>query len=110
MLEDWQLNPSLIDELNQLEPYGRGWEKPLFSGEFFIESLRTVGKDKNHLSLKLSLSSGNKTLNAIYFNCVQDGEIPFYVGNEIRCAYQPSLNVYYGKTSLQLKIQTAQLV
>ncbi len=110
VLEDWQLNPSLIDELNQLEPYGRGWEKPLFSGEFFIESLRTVGKDKNHLSLKLSLSSGNKTLNAIYFNCVQDGEIPFYVGNEIRCAYQPSLNVYYGKTSLQLKIQTAQLV
>ncbi len=111
-LADWQLEPSIINELNQLEPYGREWEKPLFSGNFFIESIKAVGKDKNHLSLRLSLAGSNsrKTLSAIYFNCIPDGVMPFAVGNEIQCAYQPSLNIYYGKTSLQLKIQTAKKV
>ena len=109
-LEDWQLEPNLIQELNQLEPYGREWEKPLFSGYFFIENIKAVGKDKNHLSLRLSLANGNKTLSAIYFNCINEGKIPFEKGNQIQCAYQPSLNTYFGKTTLQLKIQTAKKV
>lgn len=111
-LADWQLEPNIIDELNQLEPYGREWEKPLFSGNFFIETIKAVGKDKTHLSLRLSLanSTSRKTLSAIYFNCINNGIMPFAVGNEIQCAYQPSLNVYFGKTSLQLKIQTAKKV
>ena len=109
-LNDWQLEPSLINELNVLEPYGREWEKPLFSGNFFIKSLRAVGKDKTHLSLKLSTINGKKTLNAIYFNCVQDGVSPFSMDSEITCVYQPSLNTYFGKTTLQLKIQTAKKI
>jgi single-stranded-DNA-specific exonuclease len=107
-LADWQLETSLINELNQLEPYGREWEKPLFSGNFFVEKIKTVGKDKNHLSLQLYLENSSKSLNAIYFNCVQNGQVPFNVNDEIQCAYQPSLNTYFGKTSLQLKIQTAK--
>lgn len=109
-LEPWQLEPTLIYELNQLEPYGREWEKPLFSGDFFIESIKVVGKEKNHLSMKLSLTNTKKSINAIYFNSVQNKQTTFSIGDEIQCAYQPSLNTYFGKTTLQLKIQTAKII
>ena len=42
-LNDWQLTPNLIEEISALEPFGREWPKPLFSGEFSITQIREVG-------------------------------------------------------------------
>ncbi len=117
-LEPWQLEPSLMKELDLLEPYGREWEKPLFSGEFIVDSVRSVGKDKTHLSFRLTTMPGKgvrtpaKTINAIYFNAKQNSAEadPFSRGDAIQCAYQPSLNTYFGKTSLQLRLQVAKLI
>ncbi len=112
-LEPWQLEPALITELNLLEPYGREWPKPLFSGTFTVTSVKPVGKEKTHLSFRLTLKSdsGSKTINAIYFNAKQHASEAdlFIQGDQIQCAYQPSLNTYFGKTTLQIRIQTAQL-
>lgn len=104
-----QLTPLLIEEISLLEPYGREWPKPLFSGNFTIKEIRAVGQTKTHLTFKLK-SDKQQVLSAIYFNAKasSDSPNPFNIGDTIHCVYQPSLNTYYGRTTLQLRIVTAQ--
>lgn len=111
MLEPWQLTPDLITELNQLEPYGRDWAKPLFYGDFFVDSSRVVGQAQTHLSLKLQAADG-RILSGIFFNALDNANspLPFETGQEIRCAYQPALNHFMGKTSLQLRLTHAEVI
>ena len=110
-LQGWQLKPQLIEELQLLEPYGREWPKPLFSGVFTINDIKPVGQDKTHLSFKL-LTDDNQRISAIYFNARESGDssLPYNRGDQIECVYQPNLNIFYGKTSLQLRLVSAKKV
>ncbi len=110
-LPDQWLTPMLINELNQLEPYGREWPQPVFSGTFLIEQVKEVGQTQTHLSFRL-VSENGRRFSAIYFNAKQDADEPteFMPGETLYCAYQPALNTYYGRTSLQLRIQAAEVV
>ncbi len=110
-LQGWQLKPALIEELKALEPYGREWPNPLFSGQFRISEIKAVGQAKTHLSFKL-VSDDNQRITAIYFNAKESDQDldPFSKGDLIECVYQPNLNTYYGRTSLQLRLVTAQRI
>lgn len=110
-LHSWQLTPQLIQELRLLEPYGREWPRPLFSGKFFIEYQKPVGQTQTHLSLKLKTADHQK-VNAIYFNAKETAQKPDPVceGDEIFCTFHPSLNTFYGKTTLQLRLTSAQRI
>ena len=57
-----------INDIKQLEPFGRGFEYPVF--EFYAEicSIKLVGKDKNHAQIFLRLEN-NITIKGIWFNC-----------------------------------------
>lgn len=111
-----QLTTQIIHEINQLEPFGREWPQPVFSGVFRLISIHAVGQTKTHLSCRLqpvvagSTQANTPILSAIYFNALPEAqtELPFRAGDQIVCAYQPSLNEYKGNVSLQLKIQTIQ--
>lgn len=104
-LPDQWLTPALIEELNQLEPYGREWPQPVFSGTFLIDQVKAVGQTQTHLSFRLVSESGQR-FSAIFFNAKQDADEPttWVPGEKILCAYQPALNTFYGRTSLQLRI------
>jgi len=108
-LDDWLLTPQLIEEINALEPYGREWPKPLFSGNFTIVQLREVGQTKTHLSCKLR-TQGGKIIQAIYFNAKQHQDDPtvFSPGDWVQGVYKPSINHFGGRTSLQLQLQSLQ--
>lgn len=103
-----QLHQGLIDEIELLQPFGRAWPRPTFSGQFFIQNLRQIGKNKTHLSLKL-LTPDEHQISAVYFNALdsETDPLPFIEGNVIECAYQPALNQFMGKTTLQLRISHA---
>ena len=107
VLDDSNLTPNILNEISALEPFGRDWQAPIFSGEFTILQIRYVGKPKVHLSCKLANASG-KAFQAIFFNAKQDETdvLPFTVGQKLHCAYQPSLNNYAGRQNLQLRIKT----
>ncbi|MDX1796243.1 MAG: DHHA1 domain-containing protein, partial [Hydrogenovibrio sp.] len=110
-LEGWQLTPELISELDLLEPYGREWPKPVFSGRFLIDSVRAVGQNKTHLSLRLR-TEDHRQISAIYFNAKQSETDAdhLFPGQVVECAYQPALNNYMGKTNLQIRILQAMAV
>lgn len=93
-------------EIAALEPFGRQWEAPLFSGEGEVRELRSVG-DGRHL--KLSLQMDAATLDAIWFFASEDGSSPIQVGEKIRFAYALERNLWRGEARLQLLIRHAEV-
>jgi single-stranded-DNA-specific exonuclease len=94
------LTPSLIKELEQLEPTGYGNSEPIFiSRRVQVRGKRTVGRDNNHL--KLSLSDGKVVFDAIAFNL---GDMLDKMETFVDIAYKFELNIFNGRRSLQLNI------
>ncbi len=112
ILTDGDLSPEVISQetfwlLEQLQPFGREFDPPLFEGDFLVESCRVVGADGVHLAMELSCA-GNK-YKAIWFRALDsaDSSLPMVVGDFIRCAYRLSMNTFRETTQLQLLIRFA---
>ena len=100
-------NLNLLDELQELEPFGRQWEAPLFAGEAEVTALRPVG-DGRHLKLTLRLRGGDQ--DAIWFFASEDGNSPLQIGQRIRFACALERNDWRGESRLQLQIRHAEPV
>jgi single-stranded-DNA-specific exonuclease len=88
------LTPETINLLSA-PVWGQGFPAPRFCDEFEVTAQRVVGE--RHL--KLTLAREGKTIEAIRFNCMEAAP------PRIRAVYQPTLNEYNGRTSVQLNIE-----
>lgn len=88
------LTPETINLLSA-PVWGQGFPAPRFCDEFEVAAQRVVGE--RHL--KLTLARGGKSIEAIRFNCMEAAP------PRIRAVYQPTLNEYNGRTSVQLNIE-----
>lgn len=107
---------SMIDELAQLEPYGREFEPPVFHGRFDVITAKVIGADRTHLKLSLKDQYGGVT-SAIWFGAVKksvlrpdDGDPipPVQAGDEINAAFTLSANTFRGNTTVDLQIKHAR--
>ena len=115
------ITEALINELKQLEPFGKGNEKPLFAEkDLRIRSAFIVGKNVSGLRLRVENKYG-KEMDAMYFGDVNGffHYISDTYGEEearklktgrgvnatISVTYFPKVNDYKGFKSLQLMIQ-----
>lgn len=102
-----QLTLATLDELDALAPFGREFDAPLFEGEFFVEQLRAVGAESNHLMLELSREG--VVCRAIWFRALSPGgALPIAIGDRVRCAFKLSRNRWKGRESLQLMVEHAE--
>ena len=114
------LNLHLIEELNVLEPFGKGNAKPVFGvKDAKITKAMLLGKDKNVLKLKL-LTNNNITIDAMIFNDLENFEskiIEKYGNEELDNLYNksnnnipmdftfyPSINEWNGNKSIQIVV------
>ena len=114
------LNLHLIEELNVLEPCGKGNAKPVFGvRDAKITKAMLLGKDKNVLKLKL-LTNNNITIDAMIFNDLENFEskiIEKYGNEELDNLYNksnnnipmdftfyPSINEWNGNKSIQIVV------
>ena len=89
-----ELTTETISRLS--EPvWGQGFPAPRFCNEFEVTAQRVVGAKH----LKLTLAHGTQRLDAIRFQNT-DAAPP-----RIRAVYQPSINEWNGRTSVQLQIE-----
>ena len=91
----------LAEVLRTAGPWGQGFPEPVFDGCFEVLSQRVVGE--KHLKLSLRCARHAKTVDAIAFNSVRNGEAAVY--SRIRAAYRLGVNEYQGNRSLQLIIE-----
>jgi len=88
------LTPETVALLS--EPvWGHGFPAPRFCNEFEVAAQRVVGAKH----LKLTLSNGSQRLDAIRFQSTESAP------PRIRAVFQPSINEWNGRTSVQLQIE-----
>ena len=110
----------LVKELELLEPFGKGNEKPLFAEKNLnILSMRILGKNRNTLKMQVRSQHGT-VMDALYFGDIE--QILTYImqkhgesetekcfqGQEnavtLSFIYYPSVNEYRGRKSFQMII------
>lgn len=110
----------LIEQIDNLAPFGNGNEKPLFAQkDLNIRSLRILGKDQNVARLVLEDSTG-VTCEAVYFDAPElienlmnwfgaeeyDKLLHGWLNNVcLNIVYYPSINEYNGNRSIQLLVK-----
>ena len=111
----------LVEDLQTLEPFGKGNPKPLFGEKSLkINSYNILGKNKNVLKLNLKSNKGT-LIEALYFGDIENFQtnlIEKYGKEEfekllrglehnilIDIVYNPNVNEYMGNTKLQIIIQ-----
>ncbi len=95
----------LLSELELLEPFGKGNEKPVFAAAGLkASSARIIGKNANVLKLVLETKEGLR-MDAVSFGDVK-AELSYLESREeISVLYYPEWNEYQGRRSVQLVIQ-----
>ncbi|WP_024293485.1 single-stranded-DNA-specific exonuclease RecJ [Lacrimispora indolis] len=103
------INEPLIQELELLEPFGQGNEKPLFAQKgLHIRSVRVLGKNRNAVKFSLATDQGTP-VDALLFG---DGDsFMEELGNSriLDVIYYPSVNEYNGNKSLQIVIKNYKI-
>ncbi len=89
-----ELTPDAVARLSA-PVWGHGFPAPRFCDEFEVAAQRVVGEKH----LKLTLTHGGQRIEAIRFNFLETAP------RRIRAVYQPALNEYNGRTSVQLNVE-----
>jgi single-stranded-DNA-specific exonuclease len=106
------LTENLYKSMQQLAPFGVSNPEPVFvSRNVTVESFRVIGKEGNHLKLKLNQESAsrNQGFDAIAFGMGELGA-RLQPGDKIDIAYVLDKNTWNGETKLQLKVKDIQTV
>jgi single-stranded-DNA-specific exonuclease len=98
-LSEADMNMTTAVLLRNAGPWGQHFPEPVFEGEFNVVHRRIVGQ--NHL--KMELSSGNTTLDAIMFN-IRDG-FEDRVQGRVMAVYKLDVNEYRGRRTVQLLVE-----
>ena len=101
------VGPELLDELQRLQPCGPGNPEPVFrSSQTEVVSARSVGDQSQgkagHLKLVLRSGQGGRPVDAIGFGM---GDRPIVPRQQVNVLYTPTLNVWNGQASLQLRLR-----
>ncbi len=103
------VNESLVEQLELLEPFGKGNTKPVFvEKDLLILNSRILGKNRNVLKLLIKDKEGTM-MDAMYFGEV-DRFLEYYEkkGNTAAFTFYPTVNEYQGRKSMQIVIQNYQ--
>lgn len=98
----------LIEELELLEPFGKGNTKPLFAEKKLrVLHPRIIGKNQNVLKFRVSDPSGRE-MDAIYFGDVEACMDYIKEHDELSVTFYPTVNEFRGNKTLQLVIENYQ--
>ena len=99
------VNEKIVQELKDLEPFGKGNEKPLFAQKsLVIRNVRVLGKNRNVVKMNLVTETGQPVDGLLF----ADGDrfLEEQAGrNMIDMIYYPDLNEYNGTRTLQAVIR-----
>jgi len=114
-----KINYKVIEELELLEPYGKGNPSPLLAEKNIpVLKIDILGKNANTIKIKCLMPGTNKTIDGIFFNrvdefmemlkeCYGEDYMSYFEsprGMKLDLIFSPQVNEYNGYKSIQLKI------
>lgn len=103
------ISEPFIEELERLEPFGQGNEKPSFAQkDLYIRSVRVMGKNRNVVKFSLAAKDG-VPMDGLLFT---DGDRFMQELGDSRMLdviYYPAVNEYNGNRSLQIVIKSYKI-
>ena len=99
------VSESLIEELESLEPFGQGNERPVFAERnLFIREARVLGKNRNVVRLTLAEPSGHVCAAVVFTD--GDGFLKERNGRmRMDMIYYPEINEYNGFRTIQAVVK-----
>jgi single-stranded-DNA-specific exonuclease len=94
-----EVTETLIEQLGTLEPFGHGNPEPIFRSDgMIVANIRRMGTESQHVKLELKDSLG-KHMQFIAFSAPSH----FFVepGEQINILFQPSVNEWQGRRSIE---------
>ena len=85
-----------------IAPWGQGFPEPRFHGTFFVDNIRTVGQQNDHLRLTLRLSDDRKLIGMAFGKRCPDWLL---VGCQVCLRYRLNVNEYREERQLQFLIE-----
>ncbi len=101
------IDEALVSQLATLEPFGNGNPQPVLkSSGLIVRHVRRMGSDAQHVKLEAAANNG-VTLQLLAFNAPKE----FFVepGTVIRAWYQPDINEWMGRRSVEGKLLHLEL-
>ena len=98
------LNLDSVKEIRELEPYGIGFNKPIFGSVGMVSNCWYIGKDKEHM--KLSVKIDGREYEGIWFNC---GRVDV-LRKSVEVIYELDENSYRGDTMLTLLVRHMDII
>ena len=96
-----EVDVSLVEEVNKLEPFGASNPTPTFAVKnLVLKQKKLMGSTKEHL--KLIVETPNGTKDCIWWS---RGDVPLIAGDRLDIAFAPQLNTFNGVTDIQLIIK-----
>lgn len=94
-----EINEGLINQINQLEPFGSGNTRPILqTSSLMVRNIRKMGGDQQHLKLELSDKNGVR-MSFLAFNAPKDYFVQ--VGTRVSVRYEIELNEWNGSRSVE---------
>ncbi|MCK4540396.1 single-stranded-DNA-specific exonuclease RecJ [Candidatus Parcubacteria bacterium] len=98
-----KIDEDLYEKISALAPYGQGNERPVFLSENIkIFDIMTMGMEGQHIKFKLK-NDKSGFINAISFGGSERWK-NFAIGDIINIVYNLDLNVFNGRSEVQLKV------
>ncbi len=103
-----EVNEDLIDQLDQLEPFGSGNPEPILKiEEVIVADVRKMGADNQHVKLDIKDRTGRR-MQVVAFNApdhyfVQPGEV-------VTVLFQPSINEWQGSRSVEGRLLGVEIL
>jgi len=95
------------DQLHSLEPYGREFDRPIFSLDATLQNFRFVGMDKKHAQI-FCVKNG-KSIKGIWFNakdyCDNDS---FQLQDSVRVCFELKKEEFCGNISVVMQVKYMQ--
>ncbi len=100
---------SFVGELDRLEPFGVSNPKPVFAEKDVpVRSVQLLGKNRNLLKMVLegkNAAGDTVPVEAVYFGDTVEAYDELKDSKSVSILYQPGLNEYNGKRSIQLTVK-----
>jgi len=99
---------SLVEEMELLEPFGKGNTKPLFAEKNLkVINPRIIGKNQNVLKFQVEDVNRNR-MEAVYFGEVHECLKYMEQKQQMSFTFYPSVNEYMGVKNLQITVVNYQ--